>query len=575
MNTQHLTKEVWIKRFRVTHGDKYDYSKFEYFNSKTKSEIICKVHGSFKQKPNNHKNGRGCPTCQSIFNQQGRDKFEILIEEGTRIHGGRYDYTKSTYNGALKNTTITCLIHGDFEQTPQSHVVVKNGCPECAGLKRRATRIANAGINFPIKAGRVHGYLYDYSLVQYSGAHNDVKIICEEHGEFTQSATNHLSGKGCQKCKGGVPIKLHDWLKLASEIHGNKYDYSQVSFKSVSEIVNISCMEHGKFEQRAFLHLKSLEPCPECRPTKPWTVDRFLKCSHDIHDGYYRYLNLPDEIDYFTPIQATCPAHGPWTIPYAGGHASGSKPSGCPECGLVKSGLARRITLEKVQAKFENNFPGKYNIEEIIFTNPDTPVKFTCPIHGSVSVRVANLFVGDGCFDCEEVVRNKERLLETKKFVAQCEETHQNYYDYSKTIYRNVYSKIWVICPKHGRFKQTAVTHRKGGGCSSCANYGFDPLAKCIFYYAKINRLNSDPLWMIGITKNSFERRYTMDERTNMQLIKTIEFDTGSEALLFETELKQKYQKYRFRGTSPLNVKLNTELFIKDILYQGDSAVGS
>jgi len=285
-----------------------------------------------------------------------------------------------------------------------------------------------------------------------------------------------------------------------------------------------------------------------------------------LHDGFYSYENLPNEIDYFTPVQAICPDHGKWTIPYAGGHASGSKPTGCPKCGLVKSGLARKITLEKVQDQFERRFPGKYNISSIEFLNPETPIKFVCPEHGSVNVRVANLFVGDGCFECNEIVRTQERLSETEKFVAQCEQIHQGYYDYSEVVYRNVFSKIWITCPEHGRFKQVAVTHRTGGGCSSCANYGFDPLAKCIFYYAKIHRYKEAPLWMVGITKNSFERRYTVDERDSMQLIKTIEFDTGSEALLFETNLKQKYHEHRFEGISPLKVKLSTELFVMDIL---------
>lgn len=562
---QTLNKEAWIKRFKSTHGDRYDYSKFAYVNSHTKIEIICRIHGSFFQNPNNHKNSQGCPACQSIFNQPGREKLSILIEEGGRIHGNRYSYDRAIYLGAMETTTITCELHGDFLQTPQSHVVSKNGCPECAKLKRSATRIYNAGKAFPVKARERHGHRYDYSEVQYTGAHDDVTIICEEHGPFTQMATNHLQGKGCQKCKGGVAIKLGDWLEQANNVHGQKFDYSKVTFSSVTHLVRIGCSDHGEFKQRAFLHLKSLEPCPECRPSKPWTIERFLSSAEAIHNNYYTYVNLPAVIDYNTPIEAICPEHGKWTIPSAGGHASESKPSGCPSCGIGKGGAARQITIEKVLEAFKNNHGDKYDPAKVKFSKVDAPIEFTCPEHGSVSLRTANLFIGDGCFHCREIKLTESRRLATDAFVSACLETHGNYYDYSDTIYRNVFSPIWVKCPKHGFFKQVAVTHREGSGCSACASHGFDPLAPCIFYYVKINRINEEPLWMIGITKNSFERRYTQAERSFMELIKIIYFETGSEALLYETSLKRKYQSRRFHGTSPLNVKLNSELFVENI----------
>lgn len=42
-----LTANEFIKQARNVHGDKYDYSKVEYVNSKTKICIICPIHGEF------------------------------------------------------------------------------------------------------------------------------------------------------------------------------------------------------------------------------------------------------------------------------------------------------------------------------------------------------------------------------------------------------------------------------------------------------------------------------------------------------------------------------------------------
>ena len=42
----------------------YDYSLVIYIDSTTKVFIICKEHGKFEQRPNNHLRGQGCPKCK-------------------------------------------------------------------------------------------------------------------------------------------------------------------------------------------------------------------------------------------------------------------------------------------------------------------------------------------------------------------------------------------------------------------------------------------------------------------------------------------------------------------------------
>jgi hypothetical protein len=51
----------FIDKVILVHGEKYDYSKVEYINARTKITIICKVHGEFQKTPNDHLNGKqGC-----------------------------------------------------------------------------------------------------------------------------------------------------------------------------------------------------------------------------------------------------------------------------------------------------------------------------------------------------------------------------------------------------------------------------------------------------------------------------------------------------------------------------------
>ena len=58
-----ISKEEFIARSNNIHNNKYDYSKVEYVNNKTKVCIICPKHGEFWQTPKNHLLGQGCPIC--------------------------------------------------------------------------------------------------------------------------------------------------------------------------------------------------------------------------------------------------------------------------------------------------------------------------------------------------------------------------------------------------------------------------------------------------------------------------------------------------------------------------------
>ena len=53
----------FLKRAREIHGDKYDYSKVEYINNRTKICIICPEHGEFWQTPHDHLDKCKCPKC--------------------------------------------------------------------------------------------------------------------------------------------------------------------------------------------------------------------------------------------------------------------------------------------------------------------------------------------------------------------------------------------------------------------------------------------------------------------------------------------------------------------------------
>lgn len=124
---------------------------------------------------------------------------QYFIERAKDIHGNKYDYSIAKYIAAIKKVKIICKKHGMFEQTPNAHLS-GSGCSKCRNINLSKKFMSNKE-SFIKKCINVHGDKYDYSLVEYKGAHVKVKIICKEHGVFIQKAANHSNNKrGCPLC---------------------------------------------------------------------------------------------------------------------------------------------------------------------------------------------------------------------------------------------------------------------------------------------------------------------------------------------------------------------------------------
>lgn len=120
------TTEYFIKKSKEIHGDKYDYSKVEYINNRTKVCIVCPEHGEFWQSPTNHLKGCGCHFC---FGTQDYTK-EDFVKKAKEIHGNVFDYSKVEYINNHTKVCIICPIHGEFWQAPNNHLAGR-GCKKC------------------------------------------------------------------------------------------------------------------------------------------------------------------------------------------------------------------------------------------------------------------------------------------------------------------------------------------------------------------------------------------------------------------------------------------------------------
>lgn len=127
INKLNKTKEQFLTEANNKHNNKFKYNLLNYINTNSKIEIICPVHGSFKQTAMTHLKPAGCRKCNT---DKQRDTTESFIEKAKKIHNETYDYSLVKYIHTKHKIKIICKTHGTFEQTPNHHLNGK-GCVHC------------------------------------------------------------------------------------------------------------------------------------------------------------------------------------------------------------------------------------------------------------------------------------------------------------------------------------------------------------------------------------------------------------------------------------------------------------
>ena len=248
------TTKQFIEEAKLIHGDKYDYSKVEYVNAKTKVCIICPEHGEFWQTPDKHINNKcGCGKCgDEIVSKKRAKTIEDFIEKARKVHGDKYDYSKVEYVNNHTNIIIICPEHGEFLQLPANHFK-GCGCQKCGGNKKLNTN------EFIKRANDVHGDKYDYSKVKYKNIDTKVCIICPEHGEFWQSPSCHIYRHyGCPVCDESHleseirKLLLDNEITFTQEYNDKWLDKQFLDFYLPDYNTAIECQGEGHFKPVRF-----------------------------------------------------------------------------------------------------------------------------------------------------------------------------------------------------------------------------------------------------------------------------------------------------------------------------------
>ena len=123
----------------------------------------------------------------------------------------------------------------------------------------------------------------------------------------------------------------------------------------------------------------------------------------------------------------------------------------------------RLLTLQDWANKANKIHDFRYDYSQTQYLNTRSLVDIICPIHGLFSQTANSHLNGRGCPKC---VHTAPVDLDT--YFDRFQEKHGSKYDYSKSIITGNHSKIIIICPIHGEFKQAPQQHFIQG-CPSCA----------------------------------------------------------------------------------------------------------
>ena len=200
----------------------------------------------------------------------------------------------------------------------------------------------------------------------------------------------------------------------------------------------------------------------------------------------------------------------------------------------------------------------KYSYSEAAYMAYHKPITITCSSHGNFLQRVSDHLTGKGCSKCANNIQSQEEIIERFKNI------HKNAYDYSVVVYKNMHTKIKIMCPKHGKFYQKPSDHIFNlQGCPSCGSSCFSTQKPGTFYVLKV--LHEDKVYYkVGITNKSLKHRYSSKhDKSKIKQCFIYTFKNGFLAQEMEYKLLQQFTKNK--ANTSILLSGNTEILTQDV----------
>lgn len=230
------------------------------------------------------------------------------------------------------------------------------------------------------RAAVKHGGKYLYPSPVREG--NKIRILCPEHGEFSQLPAKHMHGQGCSKCAGRGADRVAQMKAQYPE-----WDWSGVVFGNTKDKLILTCQTHGVFEttlNRLSNKREGLSPCPSCARDSGGAARRIASAewNNRVKSLFEGRVTLDESTSHDDKSRFECNLHGEFFAKLSdvvNGH-------GCPACGQEKrqSWMGDNLVVsadEFLQRALELN-GDRYEYDLSTFTRTNKQIRIICKEHG-------------------------------------------------------------------------------------------------------------------------------------------------------------------------------------------------
>ena len=404
--------ETVITRAQEVHGNKYEYDKGTYKNSKTTMKVVCPEHGEFWVTPEAHIKGQECPECSKAKVRKARVRgSDLLVPKMIEKWGDRFDFSHVSFERSRDKFTLTCKEHGEFQTMYRDLMKSPAGCPECGNI------IAAENRRIPLET--IHTKLYEkypsgYTFgdlvrkIKNGREYRYITVTCEKHGANLQQLAAVERQYACKQCaiesraESNI-IPIEEFLRRAHKAHGDRYEYDHTSYSGTSNSIRITCKKHGEFEQIAVTHTNG-HGCPKC-------ADEELGLKNTLSQGEF--------------IERVVAVHGK-----------------------------------------------TYNLSKVKYKKMSNKVAAVCPDHGEFKITAGYFANGQGCSGCKADYTSLRLTFPDETWLRKFKEAHGDKYSYGEITRETGTPRVKILCDTHGWFEQSCRSHSIGQGCPRCARNG-------------------------------------------------------------------------------------------------------
>lgn len=246
---------------------------------------------------------------------------------------------------------------------------------------------------------------------------------------------NNTSENVLHQFKNGNSRKTTEqFIKEARNVHGDRYCYDFVEYKTRKASVDILCPKHGVFSQLPRYHLQgrkcrkcSLEDLNSKGRSSFLGKEEYIKRAIEKHGENYDYTKV-DYTGRRSKICINCRIHGDF-YQRADYHLSGK---GCPYCS------GNKLNLEFFISKARKVHLDKYDYSQTKYHGTYSKVIIVCREHGSFNQSPTTHLKGGGCPKCTLGLSSyvKEHYLKLSKrndskatlYIIQCKNEEESFF---------------------------------------------------------------------------------------------------------------------------------------------------